>query len=90
MTTPSEDYTRKESNGRVHTRTTDELSKQKITKARGTLTIKQYKSPLKRKTKIRRKTNKLENYRVSYDQFTWESIIIIIDRKKKSDKVITI
>ena len=64
MTTPSEDYTRKESNGRVHTRTTDELSKQKITKARGTLTIKQYKSPLKRKTKIRRKTNKLENYRV--------------------------
>ena len=42
----------------------------KLQKARGTLTIKQYKNPLKRKTKIRRKTNKLENYRVSYDQFT--------------------
>ena len=35
MTTPSEDYTRKESNGRVHTQTTDELSKQKITESKG-------------------------------------------------------
>ena len=34
-TTPSEGYTRKESNGRVHRQTTDELSKQKITESQG-------------------------------------------------------
>ena len=75
--TPKEDYTRHEVIVEVHP-----VPYQKP--------LKQYKNPLKRKTKIRRKTHKLENYRVSYDQFTWESIIIIIDRKKKSDKVITI
>lgn len=90
MTTPSEDYTRKESNGRVHRQTTDELSKQKITESQGYINNQTVQNPLKRNTKIRRKTHKLENYRMSYDQFTWESIIIIIDRKKKSDKVITI
>lgn len=69
-TTPSEDYKTKESNGRVHTRTTDEMSKQKITESQGYINDQTVQNPLKRKTKIRRKTNKLENYRVSYDQFT--------------------
>ena len=69
MTTPSEDYTRKESNGSTHRPLTNCQSR-KLQKARGTLTIKQYKNALTRKTKIRRKTNKLENCRASCDQFT--------------------
>lgn len=56
--------------------------RRKLQKARGTLTIKQYKNPLKRKTKIRRKTNKLENCRASCDQFTWEGINILVNRKR--------